>query len=111
MSGESFTMIGPIVGFAITTVSCIGCVFGIRACRRRREFERQLANQLANQTITPPLPIQVVTYRAPQQPYVMGYTQPLAPVGYYPYQQPVYYPPPPKPSAPLSPIQEGPFSD
>ncbi len=99
MSDDSFTLIGPLVGFAITTVSCIGCVFGIRACRRRREFEAQMA---ANQVIPPP--IQVVTYPAPQQPYVLAYQQPLAPVGYYPYQQQPagYYP---QPSAPMGPVQ------
>lgn len=103
MSDDSFTLIGPLVGFAITTVSCIGCVFGIRACRRRREFEAQMT---ANQAIPPPLPIQVATYPGAQQQHVMSYSQPLAPVGYYPYQQqpPAYYPYP-QPSAPMGPVQ------
>ncbi len=101
MGDYSFTFFGPFIGgISIAIVSCIGCVFGIRRCRRRRELEIQLA---ANQVIPPP--IQVVTYPAPQQqPYVMSYSQPLAPVGYYPYQQQPagYYP---QPSAPMGPVQ------
>lgn len=103
MGDYSFTFFGPFIGgISIAIVSCIGCVFGIRRCRRRRELEIQFANQ---SMVLPQQSIPVAMYPAPQQqPYVMSYSQPLAPVGYYPYQQPAYYPYP-KPSAPMGPVQ------
>ena len=107
MSDDNFAMIGPIMGFAITTVSCIGCVCWVRIMRKRRWQQQQM-----NIPVTPPqqpqYPVQVIAQPPPsypypypvqqQQPYVMGYSQPLAPVGYYP-----------QPSAPLAPNQ-GPYS-
>jgi hypothetical protein len=101
---DTLEVLGPTIGaIALSILSCVGCVFGIRRCRRRREFEAQMA---ANQAIPPQPPIQVATYPGAQQQYVMSYSQPLAPVGYYPYQQqPSAYYPYPQPSAPMGPVQ------
>lgn len=117
MAENYIVLIASTVGFAISTVACIGCIYGCRIVRQRR-LEEQLSNQPVTQPVSPSVPppsypVPVFTpqqvsypymYPNVQQPYVTNNRQ-----GYNFYtsqpsgsQAPSY---PPQPSAPQAPYQ------
>ena len=108
MDGYSFTFIGAIIGSITGIVSCAACIYRFRKRREQLPHIHQsvippLTEQIARQpniSYPVPLPPQGISYQQfqypQQQPYVIGYSQPLTPVGYYSY---------PQPSAPLAPHQ------
>jgi hypothetical protein len=113
MDGYSFTYIVPIVGSIIGIVSCAACMYRFRKHREQLQNVNQFVISPLTEQITrqPNVQPQIVSYpvvphgvtyaqHQQQQPYVMGYSQPLTPVGYYSY---------PQPSAPMGPVQ-GPYS-